>query len=83
MERFREKKAESCVTPCSSVKKVNIPRKIKKPKRKDFSRNEELVFSAFLLLEKELGKKPTRIQVAKKLGLSRQKVGQYFRKLNL
>jgi len=42
-----------------------------------------LVFSTFLLLEQELGKKPTRIQVAHKLGLSRQKVGQYFKALNL
>ena len=38
---------------------------------------------AFLKLENELGKSPTRIQVAKETGLSRKKVGEYFKILGI
>lgn len=81
---------ETCVTASSSIPKVPISRKSNKrvrrktvTKRKDVSRNEELVFSTFLALQKRNGKRPTRIQVANEIGLSRKKVGQYFKKLNL
>ena len=83
MERSREQRAKYRVTPSSSIKKVPISPKTSKKKRADVLRNEELVFTTFLLLESELGKRPTRIQVAERLGLSRKKVGQYFKKLNL
>jgi len=41
------------------------------------------VFSTFLKLEAELGKKPTQVQVAAEIGLSRQKVNKYFKQLKL
>ena len=65
------------------MEKVHISRNVSKKKRADVSRNEELVFSAFLKLESALGKRPTRIQVGKEIGLSREKVGYYFKKLGL
>ena len=52
-------------------------------KRVDVLRNEEKVQLAFLKLENELGKSPTRIQVAKETGLSRKKVGEYFKILGI
>ena len=67
------------VTPSRSIKKVPISRK----PRKDVARNEEAVFKAFLALKKKNGNNPTRIQVSQLTGLSRKKVGQYFKSLNL
>lgn len=73
----------NAVTRSLSIKKVPISRNVSKKKRADVSRNEELVFCTFLKLEQELGKRPTQIQVAAEIGLSRKKVGQYFKKLGL
>ena len=78
-----EKASDRKTAPCDSSKKVPITQKRKRKKRKDVLRNEELVFRAFLELESELGKRPTQIQVAAKTGLSRKKVGQYIKQLNL
>jgi hypothetical protein len=64
-------------------KKVPIAQKKSSGKRADVLRNQELVRAAYLKLEEELGKGPTRIQVAERIGLSSKKVGQYFRILNL
>ena len=71
------------ITNCKSIAKGDTFSKKPTRKRKDFSLNEELVLKCFLALEKKNGKKPTRKKVASEIGLSRQKVGAYFKTLNL
>ena len=44
---------------------------------------EELVYSTFLLLEKQLGKRPTQQHLANVTGISRKKVGEYLKLLGL
>ena len=63
--------------------KVHISGYKPKRKRRDVVRNEELVLSAFLRLEKLNNKRPTRIEVSKEIGLSRERVGRYYKSLNL
>ena len=63
--------------------KVPISGYQKRSKRKDVARNEELVLAAFLTLEQRNKKRPTQIQVADEIGLSRKVVGRYFKSLNL
>ena len=75
------------LTPSASFEKVPIAppnnRGKQYNKRKDVQAREDLVFSTFLLLEKQLGKRPTQQQIGDTIGLSRKKVGKYIRKLGL
>jgi hypothetical protein len=64
-------------------KKVRVSEKVPSGKRADVLKNEEKVRLAYLKLENELGKVPTRIQVSQATGLSSKKVGQYYKTLNL
>ena len=75
------------LTTSSSTEKVlfsppnNKGKKYKQ--RKDVQQRKELVFSTFLLLEKQLGKRPTQQQIADVTGISRKKVGEYLKVLGL
>ena len=52
-------------------------------KRIDVLRNEQNIVIAFYFLKEQLGRNPSRLEVAAKTGISRKKVGEYYRRLKL
>jgi len=67
----------------SSIPVAKVPKKLIPKVRRDVQINSEKVLMSFDKLKKELGRKPTRLEVSKDTNLSNKKVGQYFKRLGL